>query len=140
MASDVRFSTLALNGMLDSLNATLGSGALLRFYDDGTAGKPATADVAITDQVQLAELALATPNEFGAAASRVITANSISSDVSADANGTCTWASFCKSDGTRVFDVTVGLAASSPDIEVDSTDFQVGATIAVSSYSLGLNL
>jgi hypothetical protein len=137
MASDIRFSTLALNAFLDSLNAVLGTGALLRFYD-GT--KPATGDAALSGNTVLAELALSTPNEFGSASSRQITAASITTDTSADATGTCTWASFVKSDGTRIFDVTVGEAADSADITVDSKDFEAGADVSVSSFSLGLNL
>lgn len=137
MASDVRFSTAALNAMLDTLKTTLGTSALLRFYD-GT--KPTNADTALGSQVKLAELALTTPDEFGAAASRVITANAITTDVSADATGTCTWASFVKSDGTRVIDLTVGEAADSADITVDNKNFQAGADVAVTSFSLGLNL
>lgn len=137
MASDVRFSTACLNAFLDTIKTTLGTAALLRFYD-GT--KPANADTAISTQVKLAELALSTPDEFGAAASRVITANAISDDLSADATGTCTWASFCKSDGTRVVDVTVGEAADSADITVDNKSFVAGARISVTSFTLGLNL
>ncbi len=137
MASDVRFSTAALNAFLNTLNTTIGSGGLLRFYS-GT--KPTNADTALGAQVKLAELALTTPDEFGAAASRVITANAITTDVSADATGTCTWASFVKSDGTRVIDLTVGEAADSADITVDNKNFQAGADVAVTSFSLGLNL
>lgn len=136
MASDVRYSSAALEAFLDTLNTTIGSGGLLRFYD-GT--KPATADTAITTQTQLAELALSS-TPFGAASSRTVTAATITTDTSADATGTASWASFCKSDGTRVFDVTVGESADSPDITVDNKDFQAGADIAVTAFSLTLAL
>jgi len=137
MASDIRFSTAALNAMLDTLETTLGTGAKLRFYS-GT--KPATADAALSGNTLLAELALTSPDIFGAAASRVITANAITTDVSADATGTCTFASFVTSGGTRVIDVTVGEAADSADITVDNKSFQAGADVAVTAFSLGLNL
>jgi hypothetical protein len=137
MASDIRFSTTALNAMLDSLNATLGTAALLRWYS-GT--KPATADAALSGNTLLAEQALTTPNEFGAAASRVITAAAIGDDISANATGTCTFASFVTSGGVRVIDVTVGEAADSADITVDNKNFQAGANISVTSFTLGLNL
>jgi hypothetical protein len=137
MASNIKFSSLALNAFLNSLNSTLGTSALLRFYD-GT--QPANGDTAITTQNVLAELTLSTPDEFAAAASRVIDASSIGADVSANATGDATWASFCKSDGTRVFDVSVGEAADTTDITVDNKAFQTGATISVSDFSLGLNL
>ena len=137
MASDVRFSTTALNAMLDTVKTTLGTAALIRFYDGS---KPTNADTALGAQVKLAECALTTPDEFGAAATRVITAASISDDTSADATGTCTWASLVKSDGTRVVDLTVGEAADSADITVDNKNFQSGATVSVTSLTIGLNL
>lgn len=137
MASDVRFSTACLNAMLDTIKTTLGTAAELRFYD-GT--KPANADTAITTQNLLAQLPLTTPDEFGAAASRTITANSITTDTAANATGTATWASLVKSDGTRVVDLTVGEAADSADITVDNKSFQAGADIAVTSLSITLNL
>jgi hypothetical protein len=136
MASDIRFSTPALNAFLDTLNATLGAGSLLRFY---SGSKPTNADTALGAQVLLAELAL-NATEFGAAATREVTANSITNDLSANATGTCTWASFVKSDGTRVIDLTVGEAADSADITVNSKSFVAGAAVAVTDFSLGLNL
>lgn len=136
MASNVRFSTAALNAFLNTLDTTIGSGGFLRFYD-GT--QPTNADTAIGAQVQLASLPLSS-DVFGAAASRVVTANAITTDTSADATGTATWASFVKSDGTRVLDVSVGEAADSADITVDNKDFQAGADIAVTSFTLTLNL
>lgn len=136
MASDVRYSTTLLNAFLDQVDIVIGSGGFLRFYD-GT--KPATADTAITTQVKLAELPLSAVS-FGAASGRTITAATITTDTSADATGTATWATFVKSDGTRVFDVTVGEAADSADITVDNKSFQAGADIAVTAFTLTLNL
>jgi hypothetical protein len=136
MASDVRFSSAALNAFLDTLNTTIGSGGFLRFYS-GT--KPTDADTALSGNTQLAQLALSS-SPFGAASSRSVTAASITTDTSADATGTATWASFVTSGGTRVLDVTVGEAADSADITVDNKDFQSGADIAVTSFSLTLSL
>jgi hypothetical protein len=136
MASDVRYSSATLNGFLDTINTRLGSGALLRFYS-GT--KPANADTALSGNTLLAELPLSS-TPFGAASSRVITANAITTDTSADATGTATFASFVTSGGTRVMDVTVGEAADSADITVDNKDFQAGADIAVTAFTLELSL
>jgi hypothetical protein len=136
MASDVRFSTDALNAFLDDLNALIGSGGFFRVYD-GT--KPANADTAITTQVQLAELPLSA-SPFQAASGRTVTANAITTDTAADATGTASWGSFVKSDGTRVVDVTVGEAADSTDITVDNKSFQAGADIAITAFSLSLAL
>src|SRR3954463_5492803 len=108
MASNIRFSTNLLNAFLNTLNATIGTGGLLRFYDGS---KPTNGDTALGAQVKLAELALTTPNPFGAASARVVTAAGITTDLSADATGTCTWATFTTSAGVRVLDVTVGVSA-----------------------------
>lgn len=137
MASDIRFSSALLNRFLDQVNVELGTGALLRWYS-GT--KPATADTALSGNTVLAEQALATPDEFGAASGREITANTIGDDVSADATGTCTFASFLTSAGVRVIDITVGEAADSADMTVNSKDFQAGVAVEVTAFSLGLNL
>jgi hypothetical protein len=136
MASDVRYSTTLLNAFLDQVDVIIGSGGFLRFYS-GT--KPANADTALSGNTLLAELPL-TAVSFGAASGRVITAAAITTDTSADATGTATWASFVTSGGTRVIDVTVGEAADSADITVDNKDFQAGADIAVSSFTLELSL
>jgi hypothetical protein len=136
MASDVRFSTATLNGFLDTLNTRIGSGGFLRFYD-GT--KPTNGDTALGAQVKLAELALSA-SPFGAASSRTATANAITTDTSADATGTTTWATFVTSGGTRVLDVTVGEAADSADITVDNKSFVVGADIAVTAFSISIAL
>ena len=136
MASDVRFSGDALDAFLDTLNTTIGSGGFLRFYS-GT--KPANADTVLSGNTQLAKLALSS-SPFGASSSRTVTAASITTDTSADATGTATWASFVTSAGVRVIDVTVGEAADSADITVDNKDFQAGADIAVTSFTLTLSL
>lgn len=134
MASNVRFTTATLNGFLDTLNTRLGAGALLRFYS-GT--KPANADTALSGNTLLAELALSA-SPFAAAASRSVSVNTVTNDTSADATGTCTWATFVTSGGTRVIDVEVGTSAS--DINVNTVSFVAGAQVSVTSFSITLAL
>jgi hypothetical protein len=136
MASDVRFSTTLINAFLNQVDDIIGSGGFIRFYS-GT--KPATADAALSGNTLLAELALSA-DSFGDAASRTITAAAITTDTSADATGTCTWASLVTSGGTRVVDLTVGEAADSADITVDNKSFQAGADIAVTSLTITIAL
>jgi hypothetical protein len=131
MANDVRYTTAVHNGFLDTLNTRIGTGGLLRFYDGA---KPTNADTALGAQVLLAELALTTPNPFGAAGTRTTTAAAITTDVSANATGTCTWATFTTSGGTRVIDVTVG--TSGADINVNTVSFVAGASVAVTSFAI----
>lgn len=136
MASDIRYSTATLNGFLDTINTRLGAGALVRIYD-GT--KPTNADTALGAQVKLAELPMsATP--FAAASSRSITANAITTDTSADATGTASWATFVTSGGTRVMDVTAGNSGDSPDLVLDNKSIQSGADVAITSCVLTLSL
>jgi hypothetical protein len=137
MASDVRYSTTVHNGFLDTLNTRLGSNAKLRIYS-GT--KPATADAALSGNTVLAELLLTTPSPFGSAASRVLTAAAIATDLTADATGTATFASFLTSGNTRVLDVTVGEAADSADITVNTKSFVAGAEVEITAFSITHNL
>lgn len=134
MAHDPRFTSAVLNGFLDTLNTRIGSGGFLRFYD-GT--KPANADAALSGNTKLAELALSA-SPFGAAASRVVTAAAITTDTSADATGTATWATFVTSAGVRVLDGTVG--TSGADINMDSVAFTAGADISITSITVSLAL
>ena len=136
MASNVRFSTALINLMLDQVDDGIGASGFLRFYS-GT--QPANADTALSGNTQLAELPL-TADSFGNAASRVITANAITTDTTADATGTATFASLVTSAGVRVVDMTVGEAADSTDITVDNKAFQAGADIAVTSLTLSIAL
>lgn len=132
MASNIHLKTTLRNTMLDTVNAAIGAGGFLRFYDQT---QPATADTALGAQVKLAELALsATP--FAAAGSGSIVANAISDDLSADATGTATWATFTTSAGVRVFDVSVG--TSGADINLNSVAIQVGAKVSVTAYTLSI--
>lgn len=134
MASNIRFSTAALNGFLDTVNTRLGAGAILRIYD-GT--QPTNADTALGAQVLLAECAMsATP--FGAAGSRLITAAAISDDTSANATGTASWASLVTSAFVRVIDCTVGTAGA--DINLNTVSIVSAATVSITSLTLSLAL
>jgi sulfur carrier protein ThiS len=132
MASDIRIQLALRDSMLDLVNAAIGSGGFLRFY---AGSKPPNADTGLTGQTLLAELGLsATP--FAVAASGQIVANTITDDLSANADGTATWATFTKSDGTRIIDCTVGTSGS--DINMNSVEFRTGARITVTSYNLNI--
>lgn len=136
MASDVRFSTAALNAFLDTLNTTIGSGGKFRIYS-GT--KPANADAALSGNTVLAELPLSA-SPFAAASTRSVTANAITTDTVADATGTASFGSFVTSAGVRVIDVTVGEAADSADVTLDSKNIQANADVSITSFSLSLSL
>jgi len=103
MALNPKLSNIAANAAADAICALLNSG-YLDIYD-GT--QPATANTAITGQVKLARLTFGA-TAFGAAVAGVATANAIGSDSSADATGTASWFRACKTDGSAIFDGSVG--------------------------------
>jgi len=130
MANTPRFSNVAANAAGDAVGPLLDSG-LFRIYD-GT--QPATADTAVDAQVQLAELVF-NATAFGAANNGTITAGAIASDGTADATGTAAWFRAVRSDGgTVIFDGSVG--TSGCDLNLNAVEFQAGATVAVSAFTV----
>ncbi len=129
MANNPKTAILLRNAGLDAALALV-NGGKLRIYD-GT--QPTNADTALGAQVLLADLAL-NATAFGSAASGVSTANSITSDTSADATGTATWGSLLNSSSVRKLDFSVGTASA--DLNLNSTAIQSGATVAVTSLTV----
>lgn len=126
----VSLSTAARNGELDAITVALGSSPLLRIYN-GT--PPATAGTALSGNTKLAELAMsATP--FPAASAGVLTANSITTESSADSTGTASFYRLYKSDGTTcVAQGSVGTSAS--DLNLNTTSIVAGGPVAVTSFT-----
>ena len=116
------------NVMLDAITTRAGNGALLRLYD-GT--RPATGGTATN---LLAELVCGTPFA-AAAASGVLTLNSITTDASANNTGTATWFRIVKADGTTfVMDGSVG--TSGADLNLTSTSIVATQPVAVSTFTI----
>jgi hypothetical protein len=130
MAVNTRVGASTRNRMLDTINTELGANPLLRIYD-GT--QPTDPDTALGAQVLLAELPCST-TAFGAAASGVITASAITSDTSANATGTATWASLVTSGGTRKIDMSVG--TSSANVILNTVSIVSGATVSCSACTI----
>lgn len=129
MANAPSLTNTAANAAADAVTALANSGKL-RIYS-GT--KPATADTALSGNTLLAELTM-NATAFGAASAGVATANSITSDSSADATGTATFFRLFKSDGTTVIcDGTVG--TSGCDLNINTTSIVAGAVVAVSAFT-----
>jgi hypothetical protein len=120
MAVNTRVGASTRNRMLDTINTEIGASALLP-------------DTALGAQVLLAELTFnSTP--FGAASAGVITANAITSDSSANATGTASWASIVTSGGTRKIDCSVG--TSSANVILNTTSIVSGATVSCSACTI----
>lgn len=121
------FSTAARNAMLDAITTAVGNSALLRFYDGS---RPATGGTATTLLAELTCNATFAPSASGG----VLTLNAITSDTSANATGTATWFRIVTSGGTFVIDGNVGTSGS--DLNMNTTSFVSGATVAVSSFTI----
>lgn len=127
MASLVGLDVLLRNARLNAITTFAGNAAKLRIYA-GT--RPATGGTATT---LLAEFVLGSPMA-GAAASGVLTLNSVSS-VAAVATGTATYARIVKSDGTTfVADLSVGVSGA--DVNINTVSIVQDATIAFVSGTI----
>jgi len=120
----VGYSTTLRNARLDKITDVIGASGLLRIYD-GT--RPASGGTATT---LLAELALSATFAPGASLG-VLTASTITSDSSANATGTATWARITTSGGTYVIDMGVG--TSGQEVTLNTTSIVSGGTVACTS-------
>jgi hypothetical protein len=124
MALNPQFSTVAVNAQADAIGNALNTG-YIRIYDGA---QPENADVAVTDQVLLAELRFGA-DAFPLAVEGAILSNAITADASANASGTASWCRILASNGTTVwFDGTVG--TDNANLILASTDIVAGANIA----------
>lgn len=117
------------NEALDAIRDNANSG-LLRLYSGSV---PANADAALGGATLLAELTM-NATAFGAAASRVITANAITQDASANATGTVSFARIYQSDGTTVWSQITSVGTSGTELVMPT--LSVVATQPVSATSL----
>jgi hypothetical protein len=107
------------------------NGGLLRIY---TGTRPTDADTALSGNTLLATLTL-NATSFGAASAGVLTANAITSDSSADATGTATFARLWESDGTTPV-ADFSLATSGSEVTVNSTSVVSGAVVSCSAMTI----
>ncbi|MGA0060723.1 MAG: hypothetical protein ACO3RU_14160, partial [Planctomycetota bacterium] len=94
---------------------------------------PTNADTAISGQTLLATLTFSA-TAFGGASNGVATAAAITSDTSADATSTASWARIANGSGTTIMDVTVG--TSGDDINFNTVSFVTGATVSISALTV----
>ena len=127
MALNPKTAVARRNAMLDNCLGAL-DGGFLDIYD-GT--QPVDADTPINAQVKLARLTFGTP-AFDPAANGSASAKSIASDISADATGTATWFRCLKTNGTSVFDGSVG--TSGANLNLNSVIISAGALVSCSSF------
>lgn len=132
MAADPRLTNAAASAAADAVVDRIDNGAAAGTIKIYTGTIPTDADTAIGAQTLLATLTFSDP-AFGAASNGVATASAITSDSSADATGTATWARIADSNGVTQMDVTVG--TSGEDINFNTVSFVTGATVAITSLT-----
>jgi len=123
----IGMSAALRNARLDAITTAAGANAKLRLYS-GT--RPATGGTATTLLAELTCAATFAP----AASGGVLTLNAITSDSSADASGTATWARLVKSDNTFVMDMDVGTTGA--DLNMNSNVISAGAAVAITGATL----
>lgn len=126
----MRMAVARRNELLDALTNEANSG-LLRFY---TGTRPTNADTALSGNTLLCTLTL-NATSAGAASGGVWTANAITSDSSADATGTATFARLLQSDGTTAI-ADFSLGTSGTEVIVNTTSIVSGAVISASSMTI----
>jgi len=126
----MRTAVARRNEMLDTFINNANSG-LLRIY---TGTRPTDADTALSGNTLLATLTM-NATSFGSASSGVLTANAITSDASADATGTATFARLWESDGTTpIGDFSLG--TSGTEVIVNTTSVVTAAVVSCSSFTI----
>jgi hypothetical protein len=131
MAQNPHFLLALRNTILNAVNTSVGTTAVLNFYAGVQPADVSSATTAANTVV--ATLSFTSTSAFAAASAGVLTANSITSDSSA-AGGTTTWFSICKNTGARVVDGSVGVSAS--DVVLNSTSIATGATVALTAFTV----
>lgn len=132
----MKLAAATADSMLAAITTALSSGKL-RIYS-GT--EPATADTALSGNTLLAELtfsATAFPAATASGSDRVITANTITQDSAADADGTATFFRALGSNTTTVvYQGTVG--TSGQQLNLNATNIVTGGVVSVSSLTITL--
>ena len=125
-----RVAVARRNEGLDTFIGNCNSGKL-RYYS-GT--RPTDADTALAGNTLLAELTM-NATSFAAASGGVLTANAITSDSSADATNTATFARLFESDGTTAI-MDLSLGTSGTEVIVNSTSIVTAAVVSASAMTI----
>lgn len=128
----LQFSTTVRNALLDVIESTIGTAAVLKIRTGAVPASVATADSGTV----LATLTL--PSDWMAAASSGQKALSGTwEDTSADATGTAAHFRLYASDGTTAhMQGTVTATGGGGDMTVDNTSFASGQAFTVSTFTL----
>jgi hypothetical protein len=130
----IGFSTALRNARLQQiinhLDAGSGVAGAIEFYG---AARPATG-VAIAAQVLVGTVTLSKPS--GTIANGVLTFDTISDDLAADASETISWCRFYDTDGNFVADMSCGTSGSGAEVIFNTVNAIAGGTISITSGAL----
>ena len=128
----IQLSTAVRNARLDTIESTIGTGAVLKIRTGAAPANVATADSGTV----LATCTL--PSDWMAAASSGAKAKSGTwEDTSADATGTAAHFRIYASDGTTAhIQGTVTATGGGGDLTVDNTSFAAGQAFTVTAFTL----
>lgn len=122
-----KFAVATRDNWVNQLNTDLGSSGLLKLYSGARAASVATSPAGTL----LSTNALAA-TAMGASSSGVGTFNAIT-NAAAAAAGTAAWGRLCKSDGTGVMDIDVGVDGI---VMVSAVISAIGQPVAISSLTV----
>lgn len=133
MPLDLKFSAALRNAQQNAITTTMGANAKILLYS-GT--KPASPDVAVSNQVLLATINCSA-TFAPAAAGGVLTLNPLADGTGTPAAGTgtnATWFRVVTSANAPHIDGTVGITGC--DMNLNNTSIATGQTISVASMTL----
>ena len=109
------------------------AGGTVKFY---TGSMPVSPSVAVTTQVLLGTLTFSDP--CATLTSNTLAFSPIAPDVSADNDGTATWARISDSDGNAVMDVDVSTTTGIGAIKLNTTAVKAGGPITITAMVISL--
>lgn len=128
----IQFSVAVRNAILDAIEATIGTGAVLKIR---TGSQPASCATADSGSV-LATITLASDWASAASGGTKSWSGVPVSDTSADDSGVAAHFRLYASDGTTCHQQgSVTISGGGGDIEVDSVSFTAGQTFSITSWT-----
>ena len=130
----IKLATNGRNAAVDAITTLINGGGpgTIKIY---TGTQPTNPQTAIGAQVLLGTLTFASTS-FGAGATGVATAGTITQDASADATGTATWARIASGAAATVFDCDVTATGGGGTIQLNTTSITSGGPIQITSFTL----
>ena len=136
--ADFRASIAARQAMGDAAAALVDAGGGPGRIDILAGTIPSGPDVALTDQILLARLAMAVPAFTPTDADGSAVANPIVADSAADATGTASFFRILDAGGVVLFQGDVSVTGGGGDLQLNAIVIQAGVEVGISSLSITL--